>query len=77
MICRVCHDRKVIKPVDKDETADFCSPERHREFVWRTFAGLKTDFANHPEQPLWQQLAEARKSPMRQAAIRAMMCCSS
>jgi hypothetical protein len=61
-------DRKVIEPIDKDERRIFAHL-KDIEICLADVAGLKTDFANHPEHPLWQQLAEARKSPMRQAAI--------
>lgn len=61
-------ERKVLEALDRDERRIFAHL-KDVEVCLADVAGLKTAFAGNIEHPLWQQLAEARKSPMRQAAV--------
>lgn len=61
-------ERKVMEALDRDEHRTFAHL-KDIEVCPADVAGLKTEFADRAEHPLWRQLAEARKSPMRQAAI--------
>lgn len=61
-------ERSLLEALDRDEHRIFAHL-KDTEVCLADVAGLKTAFAGCTDHPLWQQLAEARKSPMRQAAI--------